>query len=91
MLIEKLDIVKTIFFFCFTWNTIGILGFITESLAIKGGIKLFFLFNPIYAITAVAYTLEFMHKQASISRWKSLVPSVSGVIIFLGFRVLFLG
>ncbi|MEW5816609.1 MAG: hypothetical protein AB1798_14605 [Spirochaetota bacterium] len=45
MRLDKIDVAKTVIFFIFTWNTIGILGFITESLAIEGGIKLFYIFN----------------------------------------------
>lgn len=88
--IHKLDTTKTIFFFMFVWNTIGLIGFITEYLSIRGKMDLLLYVQPIYAVINLVYPVEFVHKQADVSRRKSLVPILSGLIVFLGFRMIFL-
>ena len=89
--IRGIDIVKIILFFMFIWNTIGLLGFVTENLAFHWKMGFLFYVQPIYVVIPLLYLMEFIHKQAGISRWMSFSFSMSGLIIFLGFRMVFLG
>lgn len=91
MQLHKVDTVKTVFFFMFIFNTVGLLGFITETLYFKAKIQFLFYANPIYFMIYLLYVMEFIHKQAEISRRKSLVLSIVGAIVFLSFRMIFLG
>ena len=89
--IHKVDTVKTVLFFMFISNTIGLLGFATENLAINGKIDFLLYVQPIYVIVPLVYMMDFIHKQAGASRRMSLVPSILGLSLFLGFRMIFVG
>ena len=87
----KVDAVKTGIFFIFIFNTIGLLSAVVDTLNIKLQSELLFYVHPFTAIIFLAYLIEFIHKQAEINRWKSLVLCIAPLTIFLAFRVIFLG
>jgi len=87
----KVNTIKSVFFFMFIWNTIGLLGFITENLAAWWKLDFLLYAQPIYLMIYLLYSMEFFHKQAEITRRKSLVLSVASVIVFILFRMIFLG
>lgn len=87
----KVNTIKSVFFFMFIWNTIGLLGFITENLAAWWKLEFLLYAQPIYLMIYLLYPMEFIHKQAEITRRKSLVLSVASVIVFISFRMIFLG
>ncbi|MCK4818185.1 hypothetical protein KA005_20615 [bacterium] len=81
---------KAVIFFMFIWNTIGLVGFITETLAIQGIVPLLIWLQPLYLVVYALYPMEYLHKQASIQRWKSIVVHGISLFTFLSFRMLFL-
>lgn len=87
----KIDAVKTIFFFIFIFNTIGLLSAVVDTLNIKWESEFLLYIHPFTGIIFLAYLMEFIHKQTEINRWKSLVLCIAPLTIFLAFRVIFLG
>ena len=87
----KIDTVKTVIFFIFIFNTIGLLSAVVDTLNIKLQSELLLYIHPFTGIIFLAYIMEFIHKQVEINRWKSLVLCIAPLTIFLAFRVIFLG
>jgi len=87
----KVDTVKTILFFMFIFNTIGLLSVVVDSLSFIWKSEFFIYVHPITGIIFFIYLMEFIHKHAEVNRWKSLVLCVTSLTITLPFRIIFLG
>ena len=88
----KIETQRTVLFFMFIWNTIGLLGFVTESLGIWFGLDfILYLTQPAYLIAWILYLAVFISQQVEITKWKSAGISITSVVMFLAFRMLFLG
>lgn len=88
---HKVNPIKVIYFFLFVFNTIGLVAAIIDLLIIyKCDFGLLAYIHPICALIYTAYIMEFIHKQAEISRLKSLVLCIPAVVVSLFFRILFI-
>jgi uncharacterized PurR-regulated membrane protein YhhQ (DUF165 family) len=85
------DTAKTTIFFVFIFNTIGLLSATVDTLNIRQQSEALLYIHPLTVIILLAYLMEFIRKQAEISRRKSLAFSMVPLAIFLAFRVMFLG
>ena len=87
----RVDILKTVFFFIFIFNTIGLLAAVAGTLYFMWKLEFLIYIEPICGVIFIIYLMEFIHKQAEINRWKSLVLCVMSLTITLAFRLIFLG
>ncbi len=89
--VKKIDIKETVLLLVFSWNTIALLAFVTENLAINKALTFLFVFQPAYLLASILYPGEFMHKQANLKRWQAYTASAIAIVIALSFRMMFLG
>ncbi len=85
------DTAQTVYFFVFIWNTIGLLAAAGDTVTIVWSSPFFAYLHPLCGVIDIVYLTEFVHKDAEIPRWKSLILGTGAFTAFVGFRMLFLG
>jgi len=87
----NLSVWNTLLCFMLVWNTIGLLGFVTESLAIWCGLSFLFALQPVYLVVWIGYLMLFFLQQTQITKVQSAAISIIAIIAVLSFRMTFLG
>lgn len=87
----KIDTVKTLLFFMFIFNTIGLVSAVTDALRFVWESEFLIYVHPLTGVVFFVYLSEYIHKQAEIKRWKSCILSVASLAVTLGVRIIFLG
>jgi len=86
----NIETVKTVLFFVFIFDTIGLVSAVTDTLSFVWESELLIYAHPITGVVFFGYLTAFIHKQG-IQRWKSVVLSVIVLTLALLFRIIFLG
>lgn len=86
----NIDTVKTVLFFVFIFNTIGLFSAFTDTLSFVWESELLIYVHPVTGVVFFGYLTAFIYRQG-IQRWKSVVLSVIVLTLALLFRIIFLG
>jgi len=87
----NIDSKRTALLGMFSWNTIGILAAIIDLISFFWPWEYWMFIHPICGIIGTLYGMEIIHQQSEINKWKAFFIYLIPFIVFLSFRMLFLG
>lgn len=82
---------KTVLFFVFIFNTIGLVSAVTDALTFVWESEYLVYVHPITGVLFLWYLIQFIRVHAETKWLTSCILSVTSLAVTMGFRIIFLG